>query len=352
MTTAADDAAVEDAFEALLAGRPVPEEAAGLAAFTGAVRASATWPGRPNAALAELLATGLLTDQSSPSVRTAGTDGSAPERRRSRVRTRRRPAMIFTALIAKFLSAGAVAQAATGATVAVVAFTGVGVVGALPDRVQDTFATVVAEITPLEPPTSEETTEEVVAEEPVAEEPAAEEPVAGESETTDETTEDVDAAAEVEAQVKAWVLEGPADGEPFGAWVSEGSKAQVKDWLRARGMTFGNVVSAWANGKGFSKEQLAALGADVDVPPAGVVEPQTVVQAEDSVGVTETQQPQVAATPEVRGNGKGNGGNGNGYQGNGDQGNGDQGNGDHGNGDHGNGNNGKGNGGGKGHGKN
>ena len=41
MTTAADDSAAEDAFEAILAGRPVPERAAGLAAFTGAVRASA-----------------------------------------------------------------------------------------------------------------------------------------------------------------------------------------------------------------------------------------------------------------------------------------------------------------------
>src|SRR5688500_12320445 len=170
MTTAADDSAVEDAFEAILAGRLVPERAAGLAAFTGAVRASATTPGRPNAALAELLATGLLADQSSPSVRTATSAGSVPDGRRSRVRTRRRPTMIISALFVKFLSAGAVAQAATGATVAVVAFTGVGAVGALPDPVQDTFATVVAEITPLQPPTSEEPTDEVAPEVTVAEE--------------------------------------------------------------------------------------------------------------------------------------------------------------------------------------
>ena len=311
MTTAADDSAVEDAFEALLAGRPVPQGAAGLAAFTGAVRASATRPGRPNAALAELLATGLLTDQSSPSVRTARSAGSPPERRSSRVRIRRRTAMIFPVLLAKFLSAGAVAQAATGATVAVVAFTGIGAVGALPDPVQDTFATVVAEITPLEPPTSEETTEEV------APEPVAEEPVAEEGETTDEATEvpeDVDAAADAEAQVKAWVLEGPADDESFTAWVNEGSKADVKDWLRARGMTFGNVVSAWANGKGFSHEQLAALGADLDGPTDGATEPETVVDAVDSVDVTETvtEQPAVSPTTEARGNGNGAKGNGNG----------------------------------------
>ena len=216
MTTAADDSAVEDAFEAILAGRPVPEGAAGLAAFTEAVRASATRPGRPNAALAELLATGLLTDQSSPSVRTATSAGSAPERRRPRVRTRRRPAMIFSALIAKFLSAGAVAQAATGATVAVVAFTGVGAVGALPDPVQDTFATVVAEITPLEPPTcAEETTEEVVPEETVAEE----------VETTEEVPEDPREDAEA-AAARPWRPRsghGPSRDRPTASRSAPGS---------------------------------------------------------------------------------------------------------------------------------
>jgi len=124
--------------------------------------------------------------------------------------------MILPALIAKFLSAGAIAQAATGATVAVVAFTGVGAVGALPDPVQDTFATVVAEITPLEPPMSEETTEEVVSEE---------ETVADGVETTEEAPEEaaVPTDAEVlEAQVKAWALDGPAVGESISDWVSQG----------------------------------------------------------------------------------------------------------------------------------
>ena len=308
MTTAADDSAVEDAFEAILAGRPVPERAAGLAAFTGAVRTSATTPGRPNAALAELLATGLLTDQSSPSVRTARSAGSAPERRSSRVRTRRRPAMIFTALIAKFLSAGAVAQAATGATVAVVAFTGVGAAGALPDPVQDTFATVVSEITPIEPPTSgeatEETTEELVPEETVAEETV-----------TEEVAEVPTDAAELEAQVKAWALQGPADGQSISDWASEGSKADIKSWLRANGMNYGNVVSAWASGKGFSREELDVLGAvdeSGEVPTDVVTVPDADVVVED---VPETEQAEVATTEDrgSRSNGKANGnGNGNG----------------------------------------
>jgi hypothetical protein len=317
MTTAADDSAVEDAFEALLVGRPVPEGAAGLAAFTEAVRASATLPGRPNAALAELLATGLLTDQSSPSVRTARSAGSAPEGLPFRVRIRRRTTMIFPVLLAKFLSAGALAQAATGATVAVVAFTGVGAVGALPDPVQDTFATVVSDITPLEPPTSGQSTEGGAPEGTDAEDLDTTDENLGTSDedlettdeetgTTDETTEPIEDAAAVEASVKAWALTGPAADEPFGAWVSKGSNdAHVKDWLRAHGMTFGNVVSAWASGKGFSKEQLAALGADpgapVDVPVVTAPEG----GATQAVPETEVAAPQPATTQ--KGNGNGNG---------------------------------------------
>jgi hypothetical protein len=136
MTTAADDHAVEEAFEACLAGRAVPAEGAYLAAFAGAVRASAIQPGRPHAALAELLATGLLVDQPLPSVRAA--------------KRRRRPMWFFSALIAKIASAGAVAQAATGAGIVLVGFTGIGAAGALPAPVQHTFATVVSSITPLE----------------------------------------------------------------------------------------------------------------------------------------------------------------------------------------------------------
>jgi hypothetical protein len=145
MTTAADDSAAEEAFEAYLAGRPVPEEAAdtfqGVAAFAGAVRATAIEPGRPNAALAELLATGLLVDQPLPSARTA--------------KRRRRSAMFFfPALVAKILSAGAIAQAATGAGIVVVAVTGAGVAGVLPGPVQSTVATVVESVTPFELPHS------------------------------------------------------------------------------------------------------------------------------------------------------------------------------------------------------
>jgi hypothetical protein len=135
MTTAADDSAVEEAFEAYLAGKPVPETGATLAAFAGAMRATATQPGRPNAALAELLATGLLVDQPPLSARTA--------------KRRRRRMWFISAIFAKIASAGAIAQAATGAGIVLVGFTGVGAAGALPAPIQHGFTTVVAAIAPV-----------------------------------------------------------------------------------------------------------------------------------------------------------------------------------------------------------
>ncbi|MGY1689174.1 hypothetical protein [Geodermatophilus sp. SYSU D01105] len=122
MTTPADDRAVEEAFEAALAGRPVPDGACSLVAFTDAVRADAAAPGRPTAALAELLATGLLTTHQEPSPGTAG----RPART-----SRKRPRMLFAALIAKIASAGAVAKAAAGTGVVVVALAGATTAGAL-----------------------------------------------------------------------------------------------------------------------------------------------------------------------------------------------------------------------------
>ena len=140
MTRAADDPAVEGAFEAYLAGRSVPAGTAGrsdgVLAFTEAVRATAVQPGRPSAALADLFANGLLTDQPSPSARTVLKAGG-----RARGRIRRRIAM-FPALLAKFAGAGAIAKAATGAGIALAAFTGAGVAGVLPQPVENGLTTV------------------------------------------------------------------------------------------------------------------------------------------------------------------------------------------------------------------
>jgi hypothetical protein len=289
MTTPADDAAVEDAFEAYLAGRPVPAEAAdtfpGLAAFSEAVRATATQPGRPNAALAELLVTGLLTDQSSPSIATARSAGSPPSRRPARVRIRRRTAMFFPALLAKLLSAGAIAQAATGAGVAVVVVTGAGAAGVLPDPLQNTVSSVVETVTPFEVPSGEEpVAEESEAEEPVVEAPVVEEPAVEEPEGEQPVVQQPEAEQPVVEtpavfDADAWAVDGPQDGQSFGAWVSEGAhhKADLGEGVR-----FGQIVSTWAHKKHMDADDLADDGVDLDeltddvaTQPAPQVEPAT-----------------------------------------------------------------------------
>ncbi|TQN37707.1 hypothetical protein FHU33_4371 [Blastococcus colisei] len=306
MTTAADDRAVEDAFEAYLAGRPVPEEGADLASFAGAVRATATRSGRPNSALAELLATGLLTDQPSPSARTARSAGSPPPRG-PRIRNRRRFAMILPALIAKLLSAGAVAQAATGAGVALVVVTGAGAAGVLPDPLQNTVAAAVETVTPLElpeggegEPVEEPTIEEPVAEEPVADEPATDEPA------TDEGAEEVP-AGETAFSAEAWATQGPDAYSSFGAWVSAGAEHDMAEVL---GVRFGELVSARARDKGMDAADLEAEG--VDLAALGL----DGADLEDPADETTAPAPEVAAespaagatAPTQRGGGRGNAG--------------------------------------------
>jgi hypothetical protein len=302
MTTAADDSAAEDAFEALLAGRPAPEGAAGLAAFTEAVRTSATRPGRPSAALAELLATGLLTDQSSPSTRTARTAGSPPPRS-SRVRIRRRAAMIFPVLLAKFLSAGAVAQAATGAGLVLVVATGAGATGALGENVQDTLTSVVGV-------TSEEATGDAT--------------VDGENATTEtETTPVVETTAPAEPtegqfDPEAWEANGPEGYSSFGAWVSESAhNTELKDWLRAEGRNFGSMVREWAHKKGLDDADLAEEGVDLDeltdVPTTEPVSGETASEPEtEDAGTQVTTTERASGSANGKSAGAGSNGNGNG----------------------------------------
>ncbi len=298
MTTAADDPAVEDAFEALLAGRPAPDGAAGLAAFTEAVRATATSPGRPNAALAELLATGLLVDQSSPS-QTARSAGS-PEGSRSRIR--RRTAMFFPALLAKLLSAGAVAQAATGATVVVVAFTGAGVAGVLPGPVQDTFTSIV----------SDESDELPVEEEPVAEAPV-EEALGDEVPLLDEEHIAEEPVALTPREiVDAW-MEEPIVGT-FGSWVSGARHdADLMAAIQELGVPFGHYVSERAKKKGLTPADLAEEGVILDeLDDDGIVVEET-PQADVSDDEIVTTQTSDDRGDRGNGNGRGNGGgNGNG----------------------------------------
>jgi hypothetical protein len=297
MTTPADDLATEAAFEAFLVGRVVPEQAQstfdGVAAFAGAVRASATQPGRPNAALAELLATGLLTDQSSPSCRTAGAAGSTPSRR-ARVR-RRRFAMFFPALLAKLLAAGAVAQAATGAGVVLVVATGAGATGLLGTDVQDTITAAVGADSG-EVATDGDTA--VTGDAPTAD-PAQVDGTAG------EVTVPVQPVPET-FDPEAWVKDGPTEGQTFGEWVSASAhKDELREWLRSKGKTFGSVVRYWAHNKGLDDADLAEEGVD----PADLTDEPTTqpVTGGTPTGADDQGDDVQVATTQQHGHGNGNG---------------------------------------------
>src|SRR4051794_14908033 len=311
MTTPADDPTVEEAFEAYLAGRPVPGDRGdsihAVTAFSEAVRASATRPGRPNAALAELLATGLLADQPSPSIRAARSAGSPSSRGISRTRRRRRFAMFFPALLAKILSAGAVAQAATGAGIVLVVATGAGATGVLGEDVQETVSSVVGT-------TSEE---------------PAEDAVAAEDETTEtgiEPTPVVETTApaeptEAESDPEAWIEKGPEGYSSFGAWVSASAhNPELRNWLRAEGRSFGSTVRDWAHRKGLDDADLAEEGVDLDESTDATPAPAPAPEVETKTAKVETGTATIDRGGN-RGNGKagaeGNGGQGNGGQGNG-----------------------------------
>jgi hypothetical protein len=245
--------------------------------------------------------------------------------------------MIFPVLLAKFLSAGAIAQAATGAGVAVVVVTGAGVAGVLPDPVQNTVSTVVETVTPIEVPTAEEPVpgepavaepgaEEPVVAEPVDGEPVVEEPVVAEPVVEEPGTED--AAFNPEK----WVADGPPEGESFGAWVSASAhKTELREWLRAKGRNFGSMVREWAHEKGLDDQDLIEEGVDLDdltdVPaePAPVVQPGTEDEStEDEAATTDTTEGgghgKGADKGSGKGSDKGNGKNGNGGKGNGNSG--------------------------------
>jgi hypothetical protein len=302
MTTPADATVAEEAFEACLAGRPVPDGAQDLAAFTHAVRAGAAAPGRPNAALADLLATGLLIHPQEPSPGTAG-----PRARTSR----KRPRMLIPALLAKIASAGALAKAAAGAGVVAVALTGAAATGTLPGIDDPTVTTVSDGDAVDKTPTTEPT------------------PSTAPIPTTDpELTTDSEVGVGATALTppptaeEVW-LDGPALGESFGEWVSAGAgRDAVKAALLEEGWrNFGAVVSYWAHQKGLDAEDLQAEGVDLDAITADTVEPDAVVVTEvptvtGDVAAGTTDDRGSRGNGNAGGNGNGNaGGNGNGNAG-------------------------------------
>jgi hypothetical protein len=215
--------------------------------------------------------------------------------------------MIFPALLAKFLSAGAVAQAATGAGVVVVAVAGAGTVGVLPGPAQDTFSDLVGTEEVVEAPgddLADDTTAEDVdlVDEGEGADPA-EIPAAPELEEDAELEEE----AEEPTEQELWAENGPIEGQSFGSWVSEGAR---------QGWADGRTVSEWAHKRneerrGSREEEPSdevVEAPDGDATEGEVTEGET-TEGDATEGETEAANTGGADTADKkdRGNGRGNG---------------------------------------------
>ena len=297
MTTPADVRTDEEAFAACLAGRPVPAGAQGLAAFTDAVRASATEPGRPNAALAELLATGLLVPTQEPSRGTAG----RPART-----SRKRPHVLLSTLTAKFAAAGAVAKAACATGAVAVALTGT--------------ATTVALATPDEPTTVETST---TTQEPTTEgltsdtqDPTSDTELTGSTtEPTGEPTGDQDGTGSPEAEdlvsPESTATSGAPESQevadtaevppaPESPETSEGQGPTDEEKAERHPGNHGGTVSAEAHRRNADRKAPREQAQPEPVAPV----------AEQAEEVLEAEQAPVVEQSAPAGHGKGNGKNG------------------------------------------
>ncbi|MGY1679756.1 hypothetical protein [Geodermatophilus sp. SYSU D01176] len=300
MTTPADATADERAFAACLAGRPVPDGAAGLAAFTHAVRAGATEPGRPNAALAELLVTGLLVPTQEPSRGTAG----RPART-----SRKRPRMLISTLVAKFAAAGAVAKAAAGTGVVVVALTGTATTVALSTEESPAVVQNGDTVVPEAPDDAlgGDTTTDTTGDTSGTDTSGTDTSGTGtsgtdtgeggsEGELSDDPATDIPVATEPTLTPEEWAGSS-AEAPSHGSWVSEGAR---------NGWVTGERVSDAAHQRNADRQ---AARDDADEPVADT--PAEQPEPEESVEVAPAPAPaQTGGHGDGGSNGKGNGKNG------------------------------------------
>jgi hypothetical protein len=289
MTTPADARTDEDAFAACLAGRPVPAGAQGLAAFTDAVRASATAPGRPNAALAELLATGLLVPTQEPSRGTAG----RPART-----SRKRPHVLISTLVTKVAAAGAVAKAAAAGGVVAVALTGAATAGALPGQ-QDT-AVVESSDTADVSDAPQDATTDGTATDGTATDGTATDGTATDGTATDGTATDgtaTDGTATDDSADDVVPVTDPAPESPEDA---EGGKPTDQQKFDRHPENPGRVASAEAHRRNTERKAEPPVQPETGTPGDGATQE-----------VLEAEQAPVVEQSAPAGHGRGNGKNGN-----------------------------------------
>ena len=185
----------------------------------------------------------------------------------------------FTALIAKIASAGAVAQAATGAGIVLVGFTGIGAAGALPAPVQHSFATVVAAITPLDAPDGTDGSNSDGSTTDATNTPAA---------TTTPAAPTTDAADPNAADVVGDPAATTSAPKNFGQKVSEQAH---------NGGVDGQTVSSWAHERNAARKSGAAGAteteapeSETEAPDSETADPSETESSDDSQGDSEDTQ--------------------------------------------------------------
>ena len=194
--------------------------------------------------------------------------------------------MFLPALVAKFLSLSAVAQAASGVGIAVVAFTGAGATGLLGTDVQTTLTSVVS---PADETSDVSTPDATEADPSDTETPASETPAT--------ETPAVETPAPVSAEQAALAAQaaGPTAGEKFGAWVHRAFPDGKAD---------GRIVSQWARTKHVDLSQVEGID-DVEGIDAPTVTPAPTAEVE-----TETEHSGETSHGSDRGEDGGNSGHG------------------------------------------
>ena len=201
--------------------------------------------------------------------------------------------MIVPALIAKFLSAGAVAQAAAGAGVVVVVVTGAGTAGVLPGDTQDAFSDLTGISEPAEEPADELLPPTEGGEEPVEDD--------GSLDVTDPTLPEDGAVEPTDAELAAaWVEAGTlvTSQEDFKAWLAEGTE---------NGWVTGQAVSAAAHARNEARKAARDGVEDEPVENPEVEAPGVEAPEESDEPEVEVESDDAPGNSGGKGGGKGNG---------------------------------------------
>ena len=217
--------------------------------------------------------------------------------------------MIVPALIAKFLAAGAVAQAATGAGLAVAVVATAGTAGVLPGETQEAFSDLTGIEETVEGPVEEEL-------------PPADGVEDGGVEDGGDGSVDPGDTTLVDGDTEEIVVEAPpapelTDAEAAALWAEEGttvtSQAEFKAWLalgKENGWVTGKAVSAAAHARNEARKAARDGAAEDSEETPEIETPETPEELEGEDGDDDSEAGFEAAEDE--GGSKGDSGKGKG----------------------------------------